>query len=259
MRSQLLLGNRPAPGKWRLFSPVLACTFATFSFSVVLGSCWLSSCNGKEIFDKEAACFHDESLLAVKVFVRQFKTALLKLKFWASNNAESPQPKRKEISPYDKDFESVVKLQEQFPNASISEIRRFLVARKGNTVNAAEMMENANEWRSKNLPLRKEVAAAAVSTNCFFFHGLDREGCPVLYMRGARYDNRVASFESYVLLAAHIIDHVIEATGAPQVTVIVYTAYIPGAPNLDVDTQFIRRFTEVRVCMLRLSVFVSRG
>jgi hypothetical protein len=59
---------------------------------------------------------------------------------------------------------------------------------------AAEMMKKALEWHIKNFPLRRsqDDIKAAMGIQCFFPHGTDRDGTPVLYFRGALYDNTKA-------------------------------------------------------------------
>lgn len=145
------------------------------------------------------------------------------------------------------DSDAAMELKEKFPELQLVDIVRFLVARKGNTRAAEEMIEKWKAWKSSYFPLKKADVQAAIETKCFFPFGQSKDGSPVVYMRGGLYDNTKATPEQYVLAAGHTIDYALKQyPDEVNVTVIVHTANIPGAPNQAADTTFIKLFIQVR-------------
>lgn len=135
-----------------------------------------------------------------------------------------------------------------FPGTPLTDIVRFLVARKGDVKAAADMMTKALEWYRAHFPLPPELRTqveSAFSAGCFFTHGQARDGTPVLYMRGALYDGSKASPEAYVLAAAHAITHALAQSAELNVTVVVHAVNVPGAPNDNADLTFIKGFISV--------------
>jgi len=131
-----------------------------------------------------------------------------------------------------------------FPEDSIIDILRFLIARKGDVSLAADMFRKAKAWHLKNLPLRRSPQLDAVlGLKCFFFHKTARDGTPILYFRGAIYDQKKASAETYILTAAHCIDYVLKKSNQISVTVFVHSAAVPGASNSNPDMDFIKGFS----------------
>lgn len=74
-------------------------------------------------------------------------------------------------------------MMKKFPEASTSDIVRYLVARKGAVPAASEMMEKSIKWRSMFFPLKREIMRPAFETGCMFSYGQARDGSPVLYFR----------------------------------------------------------------------------
>jgi len=135
-----------------------------------------------------------------------------------------------------------------FPDTPMSDLVRFLVARKADVKAAAEMLVKAKAWHKENFPLageRRRLVEAAFSSNCFFVHGQAKDGTPVLYMRGALYDGSKAPPEAYVLAAAHAIQFALSRSTEPNVTVVVHAVNVPGAPNDNADLNFIKGFISV--------------
>ena len=135
-----------------------------------------------------------------------------------------------------------------FPDTPMSDLVRFLVARKADVKAAAEMLTKAKDWHKENFPLageRRRLVEAAFSSNCFFVHKQAKDGTPVLYMRGALYDGSKAPPEAYVLAAAHAIQFALGMSTEPNVTVIVHAVNVPGAPNDNADLNFIKGFISV--------------
>jgi hypothetical protein len=143
------------------------------------------------------------------------------------------------------DGPAVKQLRARFPEASVSDCVRFLVARKGEVGAATEMMEKANTWRKANLPVPRSVAEPALATGCCFFHGQARDGTPCIYFRGGLYDNTKASFQTFVLVAAQTIDHVMANSKQLSVTVVVHLGTVVGGPNAGADMNFIKYFVQV--------------
>jgi hypothetical protein len=136
---------------------------------------------------------------------------------------------------------------EKMPHLSRPDIVRFLVARKGNVTLATEMAEKCTEWRASVFPLKKEDLRAAITTGCFFPYKTARDGTPCVYMRGGLYDNVKATPEQFVLAAAYAIEYSLRMhPDQINVTVVVDTVIIPGAPNLGADMTFIKLFVKVR-------------
>lgn len=134
-------------------------------------------------------------------------------------------------------------MQSTFPDADIVDIVRFLIARKGDAALATDMMTKAIAWHSSNFPLKRSSdVLAAINTRCFFQFGQARDGTPVVYFRGSLYDNTKASADTFVLLAAHIIDYTIKSYGSLNVAVFVHSVSVPGAPNAPADMDFIKKF-----------------
>jgi len=141
------------------------------------------------------------------------------------------------------DSEAAQEMKSRYPDATIADIVRFLVARKGDVALAAEMYEKATAWHKANLPLkRSDEVMAAMQTRCFFPFGKAKDGTPILYFRGALYDNTKASPECYVLAAAHAIEYALRNSSEINVTVLVHTNHVPGAPNASADMGFIKGF-----------------
>lgn len=75
-------------------------------------------------------------------------------------------------------------------------------------------------------------------------------------MRGALYDNAQASAEAFVLAAAHTIEWTLKQhPGEVNVTVVVHTTNVPGAPNKPSDMNFIKLFVQVRSAAAVITVF----
>jgi len=146
----------------------------------------------------------------------------------------------------DADSYGAKEMKKLFPDDSIIDILRFLIARKGDVSLAADMMRKSKSWHLKNLPIHWSPQIAAVSAlKCFFFHKTARDGSPVLYFRGALYDNTKASAETYILIAAHLIDYVLKRSNHISITVFVHSAAVPGAANQNPDLEFIKGFSSV--------------
>lgn len=108
------------------------------------------------------------------------------------------------------------------------------------------MAEKCLEWRATVFPLKKDDLRAAISTGCFFPYRTARDGTPVVYMRGGLYDNVKATPEQFVLAAAYAIEYSLKMHPKQiNVTVVVDTVIIPGAPNLGADMTFIKLFVKV--------------
>ena len=139
-----------------------------------------------------------------------------------------------------------------FPEESRVTLVRFLIARKASVKDASDMLRKYKTWHAANMPPRAAVTEGALASKCIFAHGKALDGSPILYFRGALYDNRAASPTAYVLAAAHIIEKTVtpldESCSHPSgesVTVLIHTAYTPGAINAPADVNFIRDFVQV--------------
>ena len=133
----------------------------------------------------------------------------------------------------------------KYPDVSIEDIVRYLVARKGAVPAASDMLEKCQQWRANHSPLKKVAVTPAMSSKCFFYHGTARDGTPVIYFRGALYDKTKATPEDYVLGAAHCIDVALSLGNTINVTVMVHTQNVDGAPNGPADMNFIKAFVAV--------------
>jgi hypothetical protein len=143
------------------------------------------------------------------------------------------------------DGPNVKHLRSTFPDISVSDAVRFLVARKGDLTAATEMLEKSIAWRKANLPVPRSVAEPVLATGCCFFHHHARDGTPVIYFRGGLYDNTKCSFQTYVLVAAQTIDHLMSNSKALSVTVVVHLGTVVGGPNAGADMNFIKYFVQV--------------
>ena len=136
-------------------------------------------------------------------------------------------------------------MQRLFPDASESEIVRFLIARKGVVEQAATMLRGARLWHATNFPSKLKELIPALKTGCFFAHGQALDGTPTLYFRGALYDSKAATPMQYALSAAYVIDTALARSHQSTFTVIVHVARVPGAPNEGADLNFIKSFIKV--------------
>jgi hypothetical protein len=137
-------------------------------------------------------------------------------------------------------------LLEKYPELSLPDIVRFLVARKGVLKAAEEMIDKCLGWRKLNFPLKRNNVLKAFQTMCFFPYGVAKDGTPCVYMRGGLYDCHKATPEEYVLAAAYTIDWSLQQhPEQTNVTVIVHTASVPNGPNQSADTNFIKLFIQV--------------
>lgn len=84
----------------------------------------------------------------------------------------------------------------------------------------------------------------AADAKCLFPHGVDRDGAPVIFFRGALYDSTKASPDTYVMLAAHAIDWALRRSEHCAITCLVHSASVPGAPNEGTDVTFIKGFVQ---------------
>ena len=132
-----------------------------------------------------------------------------------------------------------------FPDESIVDIIRFLVARKGNLEQATTMMRSAVDWHSSYFPSKRHEIVPALKTGCFFSHGKALDGTPILFMRGAFYSSKVATPLQYVLAAAYVIDTVLAESDQICVTVLVHACSVKGAPNESADINFIKLFVQI--------------
>jgi hypothetical protein len=146
----------------------------------------------------------------------------------------------------------IAAMAKKFPNESRTTLIRFLIARKASIKDAADMLEKSNVWRSANMPPPAAVTSAALGAKCIFSHGRALDGSPVIYFRGANYDGAAAPSMAYALAAANVIDQVVaplEAASSSRVgesvTVLVHTAFVPGAINAPADIGFIKDFVQV--------------
>jgi hypothetical protein len=108
----------------------------------------------------------------------------------------------------EKNGSAALELQKKFPKLPRLDIVRFLVARKGNVSQAAEMIEKNLVWRQNNLPVKKSLIESCLKTGVFFPKGEARDGTPILYFIWAHYDTTVAPAESgsLHLVFLYIID-----------------------------------------------------
>ena len=144
-------------------------------------------------------------------------------------------------------------MSEKFSQLTRPDIVRYLVARKGNVTMALEMAEKCLEWRLTVFPLKRDDLSAAVATGCFFPYKTARDGTPCVYMRGGLYDNAKATPEQFVLAASYAIEYSLRThPDQINVTVVVDTVIIPGAPNLGADMTFIKLFVKVCIYLLLL-------
>jgi hypothetical protein len=125
-----------------------------------------------------------------------------------------------------------------FPEASIKDIVRFLIARKGHVSEAVTMFRKAREWKANKLPPSRQVVQDAIQAKCFFPHGEAKDGTQVLYFRMGMYDRNRASYETYVLAAAHTVDYALRK--CDQVSVVAHTSAIPGAVTNKFRNNFLR-------------------
>eukprot|EP01035_Chromulina_nebulosa_P019936 gene19936-25899_t len=141
--------------------------------------------------------------------------------------------------------QAAVEMSRRFPKTRRADIVRYLVARKGNIELASEMLSKSIQWHANKLPLKSsDEILRALSSKCFFPHGVDRDGAPVLYFRGALYDSKKASSDAYVMVASHGIDYALRNSNHSSVTVLVHAVAVPGAPNENTDTNFIKGFVQ---------------
>lgn len=96
-------------------------------------------------------------------------------------------PQKQLVLPYlpgcEPDGPAAREMQTKYPETHINDIVRYLVARKGNVPAASEMLEKCNAWRQKNFPLKKADVGPAYETGCMFYHGVAKDGSPVIYFR----------------------------------------------------------------------------
>jgi hypothetical protein len=133
----------------------------------------------------------------------------------------------------------------KYPDTSVEDIVRYLVARKGNVQAASEMLEKCVDWRAKSFPLKRSALQVVYDSKVMFYHGTARDGTPVIYFRGGLYDKNKAPPETHVLGAAHCIDEALRQASTINVTVLVNTANVDGGPNAPADMNFIKAFVAV--------------
>ena len=196
----------------------------------------------------------EESDFGLKENMPEIKTSSLA----SSAKSEAPQLSSSDSDAYRGDPATIQKfkhclpgtpayneMQRLFPDASESEIVRFLIARKGVVEHSSAMLRAARLWHATNFPSKLKEIIPALKTGCIFAHGQALDGTPALYFRSALYDSKAASAMQYTLAAAYVIDTVLATTNQTAVTVIVCVAQVPGAPNEGADLNFIKSFVKV--------------
>lgn len=149
------------------------------------------------------------------------------------------------------DHPNVLLLTNKYKNLNTSDVIRFLIARKGKLELTIEMIDKYLEWHDNIFPIQINQVKNVIESNCFLIHKHAIDQTPVLYMRGAYYDNRKATPLQYVLLASHLIEYTLHHNpNQINVTVVVNTSNITNAPNLPPDLAFIRLFVKVIVIII---------
>ena len=74
-------------------------------------------------------------------------------------------------------MDALQQLRDLFPdvNASNSDFARFLIARKFNVKDAANMFKAHLEWRAANPEVTKNDCSLSLSRKSAYYHGFDRE------------------------------------------------------------------------------------
>ena len=144
--------------------------------------------------------------------------------------------------------DSVKDLRQQIQSVPIElsdcDLLRFLIARKGSTQAAKEMIEGTSRWRQLYFPIKKSTITGPLSTGCMFFHGKARDGSPICHFRNALYDKTKGSPEQYTLAIAYVINQALHFANAPSVVVFVHTSHVEGAVNGPADFSFIKPFVQ---------------
>ena len=136
-------------------------------------------------------------------------------------------------------------LQSFFPDICESDITRYLVARNWNLEQASTMLSKSLAWHKSNFPLSMRKVNDVLNQNCFHIHGQDHEGSPILYFRWGLYDSSKASPEQYMLTIGHLLEYVLQCSGASNVVVYVDLSIVEGGVNAYADMEMLRHIIQV--------------
>ena len=133
----------------------------------------------------------------------------------------------------------------RYKSVSLSDVDlyRFLIARKGNFLDAREMLCNSLQWRLENFPIKLAMIRSPLQTKCIFFHGKAKDGSPVMHFRNALYNKDAGTPSQYTLAIAYAIDYILQRSPlAFSIVVFVHTSHVEGAVNGPADFSFIKPF-----------------
>jgi hypothetical protein len=131
------------------------------------------------------------------------------------------------------------------PKVSDSDLKRFLIARNWNVQLAAEMLTKAISWHHQHFPISEYAVEPVLDMNCFYVHGFDREGYPIVYFRWGLFDSSRASAEQYMLVIGHILDYVLQSNKSSKVSIFVDLSVVDGGVNAYADLAFLRYVIQV--------------
>jgi hypothetical protein len=98
--------------------------------------------------------------------------------------------------------EALASMRAQFPGEGAEQLARFLIARNGDVDKASDMLRAHVAWRELNLPVSRESCLAELSKGKMYRHGVDLDGRPVLFWRGALHlphDRNISEMQNLIL------------------------------------------------------------
>lgn len=156
------------------------------------------------------------------------------------------------------DGKAALQMQKLFPTVSRLDIVRFLVARKGNISLASEMLKKARDWKNANIPAKRSLVENVYKTGCFISKGYAKDGSPVVYFRWGLYDTNKASFEAYVLAAAHLIEFLVkDHSRFVNATIVIDLSVVKDGSNGPTDMNFIKLLVQVNKQFLESNIEIS--
>uniref|UniRef100_A0A0G4F9Y0 CRAL-TRIO domain-containing protein n=1 Tax=Chromera velia CCMP2878 TaxID=1169474 RepID=A0A0G4F9Y0_9ALVE len=130
-----------------------------------------------------------------------------------------------------------------FPDMEEVDLARFVVKGKGNVKDVTERLTKTIEWRRKvGDPVNKDMVEKAAVSKAVFMHKHTKDGLPIMVVRGAYYDRKLAPAEEYVLYVCFLMDAMLGSgdDDYEQIAVLVDIRGYEGAPNQVVDVSFLK-------------------
>ena len=91
-------------------------------------------------------------------------------------------------------------------NCSVRTLRRFLVARKGNTEEAAKMLNRNLKWRSQNLPIALSSCKSELASGIFYQHEADEFNRPIFIFNALKWSQLKSDVQTILNVVLYLLE-----------------------------------------------------